>query len=68
MSPCLNCRPRLTDHESLGRLRITLSASHSSDDIKRLVNALNPWLSDKHGKQSFVEGHAEQSYVVASKL
>ncbi|XP_044972141.1 8-amino-7-oxononanoate synthase isoform X2 [Hordeum vulgare subsp. vulgare] len=50
------------------RLRITLSASHSSDDIKRLVNALTPWLSGKHAKQNFVEGHAEQSYVAASKL
>ncbi|VAH18171.1 unnamed protein product [Triticum turgidum subsp. durum] len=50
------------------RLRITLSASHSSDDIKRLVDALAPWLSGKHAKQSFVEGHSEQSYVAASKL
>ncbi|KAF6989730.1 hypothetical protein CFC21_007031 [Triticum aestivum] len=50
------------------RLRITLSASHSSDDIKRLVDALATWLSGKHAKQSFVEGHSEQSYVAASKL
>lgn len=41
------------------RLRITLSAAHSSDDVKRLVDALTPWLPDKH---------AEQSYAVASKL
>ncbi|KAG2550549.1 hypothetical protein PVAP13_9KG331300 [Panicum virgatum] len=41
------------------RLRITLSASHSSDDIKRLVDALTPWLPDKH---------AEQSYAAVSKL
>ncbi|XP_062206094.1 8-amino-7-oxononanoate synthase isoform X2 [Phragmites australis] len=41
------------------RLRITLSASHSSDDIKRLVDALTPWLPVKH---------AEQSYATASKL
>ncbi|CAN6288785.1 unnamed protein product [Urochloa humidicola] len=41
------------------RLRITLSASHSSDDIKRLVDALTPWLPDKY---------AEQSYVMVSKL
>ncbi|KAL6905323.1 hypothetical protein ACP4OV_002924 [Aristida adscensionis] len=41
------------------RLRITLSASHSSDDIKSLVDALTPWLPAKH---------AEQSYVMASKL
>ncbi|KAF0928726.1 hypothetical protein E2562_006148 [Oryza meyeriana var. granulata] len=41
------------------RLRITLSASHSSDDIKRLVAALTPWLPDKHDVQR---------YAVASKL
>ncbi|XP_040375859.1 8-amino-7-oxononanoate synthase-like isoform X3 [Oryza brachyantha] len=41
------------------RLRITLSASHSSDDIKRLVDALSPWLPDKH---------AEQTCVMAAKL
>ncbi|XP_052169090.1 8-amino-7-oxononanoate synthase-like [Oryza glaberrima] len=41
------------------RLRITLSASHSSDDIKRLVDALTPWLPHKHDIQI---------YVVASKL
>ncbi|EEC70871.1 hypothetical protein OsI_02393 [Oryza sativa Indica Group] len=41
------------------RLRITLSASHSLDDIKRLVDALSPWLPDKHD---------EQTYVMASKL
>ncbi|RLN39319.1 8-amino-7-oxononanoate synthase [Panicum miliaceum] len=41
------------------RLRITLSASHSSDDIKRLVDALTPWLPDKH---------SEQSYAAVSKL
>jgi 8-amino-7-oxononanoate synthase len=41
------------------RLRITLSASHSSDDIKRLVDALTPWLPHKHDIQI---------YAVASKL
>ncbi|XP_062200224.1 8-amino-7-oxononanoate synthase-like isoform X1 [Phragmites australis] len=41
------------------RLRITLSAAHSSDDIKRLVDALTPWLQFKH---------AEQSDAAASKL
>ncbi|KAF8689350.1 hypothetical protein HU200_041889 [Digitaria exilis] len=41
------------------RLRITLSASHSTDDIKRLVDALTPWLPDKY---------AEQSYATVSKL
>uniref|UniRef100_A0A0E0JNP4 serine C-palmitoyltransferase n=1 Tax=Oryza punctata TaxID=4537 RepID=A0A0E0JNP4_ORYPU len=44
---------------SLARLRITLSASHSLDDIKRLVDALSPWLPDKHD---------ERTYVMASKL
>lgn len=33
------------------RLRITLSAAHSSDDIKRLVDALTPWLPTKHAEQ-----------------
>lgn len=41
------------------RLRITLSASHSSDDIKRLVDALTPWLPVKYGNGS---------YATASKL
>ncbi|CAL4932269.1 unnamed protein product [Urochloa decumbens] len=41
------------------RLRITLSASHSLDDIKRLVDALTPWLPDKY---------AEQNYTMVSKL
>ncbi|OQU92136.1 hypothetical protein SORBI_3001G297900 [Sorghum bicolor] len=41
------------------RLRITLSASHSSEDIKRLVDALTPWLPAKH---------SEESYAAASKL
>ncbi|XP_047093833.1 8-amino-7-oxononanoate synthase isoform X1 [Lolium rigidum] len=50
------------------RLRITLSASHSSDDIKRLVDALTPWLPGKHAKQSFSKGHAEQSFTTSSKL
>ncbi|KAK3157132.1 hypothetical protein QOZ80_2AG0116610 [Eleusine coracana subsp. coracana] len=40
------------------RLRITLSASHSSDDIKRLIHALTPWLPVKH----------DESYAIASKL
>ncbi|TVU31699.1 hypothetical protein EJB05_23397 [Eragrostis curvula] len=40
-------------------LRITLSASHSSDDIKTLVDALTPWLPVKH---------VEQSYITVSKL
>ncbi|KAL6641454.1 hypothetical protein ACP70R_019635 [Stipagrostis hirtigluma subsp. patula] len=35
------------------RLRITLSASHSSDDIKRLVDALKPWVPAKHVEQSY---------------
>jgi hypothetical protein len=48
-----------TDVGSLGKFQIALSASHSSDDIKRLVNALAPWFPVKH---------AEQSYAVASKL
>ncbi|GJN20119.1 hypothetical protein PR202_gb07451 [Eleusine coracana subsp. coracana] len=39
-------------------LRITLSASHSSDDIKRLVDALTSWLPVKH----------DESYAIASKL
>ncbi|CAL4984389.1 unnamed protein product [Urochloa decumbens] len=30
------------------RLRITLSVAHSLDDIKRLVDALTPWLPAKH--------------------
>uniref|UniRef100_A0ACD5W557 Uncharacterized protein n=1 Tax=Avena sativa TaxID=4498 RepID=A0ACD5W557_AVESA len=50
------------------RLRITLSASHSSDDIKRLAEALTPWLPNKHGKPSFSKGHAEQSFAASSKL
>ncbi|CAL4923819.1 unnamed protein product [Urochloa decumbens] len=41
------------------RLRITLSASHSLDDIKRLVDALTPWLPDKY---------TEQNYTMVSKL
>uniref|UniRef100_A0A0D9V5D0 serine C-palmitoyltransferase n=1 Tax=Leersia perrieri TaxID=77586 RepID=A0A0D9V5D0_9ORYZ len=41
------------------RLRITISASHSLDGIKRLVDALSPWLPDKH---------YERTYVMASKL
>ncbi|RLN42433.1 hypothetical protein C2845_PM01G46330 [Panicum miliaceum] len=41
------------------RLRITLSAAHSSEDIKRLVDALTPWLPINH---------AEQSYAASSRL
>ncbi|CAL4932816.1 unnamed protein product [Urochloa decumbens] len=41
------------------RLRITLSAAHSSDDIKRLVDALTPWLPNNH---------VEQSYPASSRL
>ncbi|KAJ1261756.1 hypothetical protein BS78_09G055700 [Paspalum vaginatum] len=32
------------------RLRITLSTAHSSDDIKRLVDALKPWLPVKQAR------------------
>ncbi|WVZ57618.1 hypothetical protein U9M48_007980 [Paspalum notatum var. saurae] len=41
------------------RLRITLSASHSTDDVKRLVDAITPWLPIND---------VEQSYAAASKL
>ncbi|KAK3157624.1 hypothetical protein QOZ80_2AG0125210 [Eleusine coracana subsp. coracana] len=42
------------------RLRITLSAAHSTEDIKRLVDALTPWLPVKRPQH--------QSYPAASKL
>ncbi|KAM3332271.1 hypothetical protein ACQJBY_027838 [Aegilops geniculata] len=33
------------------RLRITLSSAHTSDDIRRLVDALAPWLPARHAEQ-----------------
>ncbi|XP_037417889.1 8-amino-7-oxononanoate synthase-like isoform X2 [Triticum dicoccoides] len=33
------------------RLRITLSSAHTSDDIRRLVDALAPWLPAQHAEQ-----------------
>ncbi|KAF7037615.1 hypothetical protein CFC21_047949 [Triticum aestivum] len=33
------------------RLRITLSSAHTSDDIRRLVDALAPWLLAQHVEQ-----------------
>ncbi|XBJ20805.1 hypothetical protein VPH35_011569 [Triticum aestivum] len=37
-------QPRLIDFGTPGRLRVSLSSAHTSDDIKRLVDALSPWL------------------------
>uniref|UniRef100_A0A0A9GQG8 serine C-palmitoyltransferase n=1 Tax=Arundo donax TaxID=35708 RepID=A0A0A9GQG8_ARUDO len=42
-------RPPLVPANSC-RLRITLCTGHSSDDIKRLVDALTPWLPAKHAE------------------